>query len=46
MYNHMTEDDGRKVCVKGWKVAGINEAVQKGLAGLPNFGTINDIEPL
>ena len=45
MYNHMTEDDGRKICRKGWEVAGIKEAVQKGLSGLPNFGPISDIDP-
>ena len=27
MYSHMTEEGGRKVCMKGWEVAGIKEAV-------------------
>ena len=35
MYNHMTDEDGRKVCMKGWEVPGIKEAVEKGLAGFP-----------
>ena len=39
----MTEEDGRKICMKGWEVAGIKEAVEKGLAGLPNLDPFNDI---
>ena len=48
MYNHMTEENGRKVCMKGQEVAGIKEAVQqdKGLAGSTNFDPFNDIDPI
>ena len=46
MYSHMTEEDGRKVSMKGWEVAGIKEAVQKGLAGLPNLEPFSDIDPI
>ena len=31
MYNGMTSDDGRKVCLKGWQVSGIKAAVEQSL---------------
>lgn len=37
MYNEMTSADGKQICLKGWKVAGIKEAVEKGLSGLPSL---------
>ena len=40
----LMEEDERKFCMKGWKVAGIKEAVQKGLAGLPNLDPFSDID--
>ena len=40
------EEDGRKVCMKEWEVSEIKEAVQKGLAGLPNLGSFNGIDPI
>ena len=30
MYNHMASSEGRNVCLKGWKVAGIFDAAEKG----------------
>ena len=30
MYNEMTSADGKKVCLKGWQVAGIKDAVTQG----------------
>ena len=42
----MVEEDGRKVCMKGWEKAGIKEAVQKGMAGLPNLDPFNDTDPI
>ena len=37
MYNHMTSSEGRDVCLKGWKVAGILDAAEKGLEELPKM---------
>ena len=31
MYNLMTSSEGRDVCLKGWKVAGILDDTEKGL---------------
>ena len=46
MYNHMTSSEGRDVCFKGWKVAGILDAAEKGLDGLPNLDPFHDIDLL
>ena len=46
MSNHMVEEDGKKVCMKGWEKAGIKKAVQKGMAGLPNLDPFNDIDTI
>ena len=46
MCNYMTEEDGSKICIKGWKVAGIKEDVQNGLTGLPKCDPFNDIDPI
>jgi len=43
MYNHMTSAEGKKVCIKGWQVAGIKEAVDKGLARLTSLDPFEDI---
>ena len=45
MYNHMTSS-GKDVCLKGWKVAGILDAAEKGLEELPNLDPFHDIDPL
>ena len=37
LYNYMTSPDGQALQLEGWKVAGITEAVQKGLSGLPSI---------
>ena len=42
----MTLPDGQSVSLKGWKVAGITEAVQNGLNGLPSLDPFHDIDPL
>ena len=46
MYNHMTSSEGRDVCLKGWKVAGILDTTEKGLDKLQNLGPFHDIDPL
>ena len=42
----MTSSEGRDVCLKGWKVAGILDAAEKGLEELPNLDPFHDIDPL
>ena len=42
----MTSPDGQAVSLKGWKVAGVREAVQKGLNGLLSFDPFHGIDPL
>ena len=46
MYNHMTSSEGRDVCLKGWKVAGILDPAEKRLDGLPNLDSFYDIDLL
>ena len=46
IYNHMTSSEGRDFCLKGWKVAGILDATEKGLDGLQNLDPFHDIDPL
>lgn len=46
MYNEMTSADGKQICLKGWKVAGITEAVKKGLSGLESLDPFDDIDPM
>ena len=46
LYNYMTSPDGQAVSLKGWGVAGITEAVQKDLNGLPSLDLFHDIDPL
>ena len=46
MCNHMTSSKGRDACLKGWKVAGILDATEKGLGGLQNFNPFHDIDLL
>ena len=42
----MTSSDGQAVSLKGWKVAGITEVVQKCLNGLSSLDPFHDIDPL
>ena len=46
MYNHMISSEGRDVCLKGWKVAGILDAAEKGLDQLPNLDPFHNVDPL
>ena len=46
LYNYMTSPDGQAVSLKRWGVAGITEAVQKDLNGLPSLDLFHDIDPL
>ena len=44
MYNGMTSDDGRKVCLKGWQVSGIKAAVEQSLRKLPCLDPFSNID--
>ena len=44
MYNEMTWDEGRKVCLKEWEVSGIKVAVEQGLSKLPYLDPFSDID--
>ena len=46
MYNEMTSADGKQVCLKGWQVAGIKDAVTQGLPSLGSLDPFNDIDPI
>ena len=42
----MTSPEGKKICLKGWYVAGISDAVRKGLKGMAYIDPFHDIDPL
>ena len=42
----MTSEIGRSVCLKGWVVAGIKGAVEKGLTNLNDLDPFNDCDPI
>lgn len=46
IYDHMTSAEGKKVCLKGWDVAGISDAVKKGLNQMALIDPFHDIDPL
>ena len=46
MYNEMTSDEGRKVCLEGWHVSGIKAAVEQGLSKLACLDSFSDIDPM
>ena len=46
MYKEMMSTDGQQVCLKGWQVAGIKDAVTQGLSSLASLNLLNDINPM
>ena len=46
LIDQITTSEGRDVCLKGWKVAGILDATEKGLDRLQNLDPFHDIDPL
>ena len=42
----MTSSEGRDVCLKGWKVAGILDDTEKGLDKLQNLDPFHDVDLL
>ena len=45
-YNYITSEAGTDVIVKGWKVAGIYDAIKMGKSNLPSIDPFNEIAPL
>ena len=45
-YDHLTSETSRKVIAKGWKSAGITDAISKGVKGLLTLDSFNSIDPL
>ena len=46
LYNHFTTPQGRAICLKGWQVSGIYDAVQMTSSNLPTLDPFADIDPL
>ena len=46
IYNVMTSDEGRNVCLKGWEVSGIKKAVDQGLSKLPSLDPFAHIDAM
>ena len=46
LYNYLTSPEGKEICMKGWMVTGIYDAVQMTLKNLPTLDPFNDIDPL
>ena len=46
LYNHLTSPEGQEICIKGWKVSGIYDAVNMSSANLPCLDPFADIDPL
>ncbi|XP_057304911.1 uncharacterized protein LOC130641912 isoform X1 [Hydractinia symbiolongicarpus] len=44
VYNQMTSEEGKKVCLKGWQVSGIKDAGDQGLSELPSLDPFADID--
>ena len=42
----MTPFEKQSICLKGWKVSGILDAVQKKLNKVPSLDPFNDVDPL
>jgi len=45
-YNHITSEAGTDIIIKGWKSAGIYDAIKTGKANLPSIDPFNEIAPL
>ena len=46
LYNHFTSPVGWEICLKGWQVSGIYDAVQMTSVNLPSLDPFSDIDPL
>ena len=45
LYNHFTLPEGQEICIKGWKVSGIYDAVNMSSANLPSLNPFAVIDP-
>ena len=45
-YNHMTTEKGRDVIERGWRAAGITDALIKGSKDLPSIDPFEHIDPM
>ena len=45
-YNYFTSPKGREICIKGWKVSGICDAINMASSKLPSLDHFADIDPL
>ena len=45
-YNHMTTDKGCDIIKRGWKAAGITDAIRLGLNNLPSMDPFDEIGPM
>ena len=46
LYNHLTSPMGRQICVNGWNVSDIHDAVIMTSEQLPSLDPFEDIDPL
>ena len=46
LHNYLTSPEGREICMKGWKVTGIYDAVQMTSTNLRSLDPFADIDPL
>ena len=46
LYNYFTSPKGLEICIKGWKVTGIFDAINMTLSKLPSLDPFADIDPL
>ena len=42
----MKSAEGKNIALKGWKSAGITEAIHKGLSNIPASDPFSDIDPM
>ena len=46
LYNEMTSEDSREICLKGWIVSGIKKVVDMELSNLPQLDPFEDVDPM
>ena len=46
LHNYLTSPEGREICMEGWKVTGIYDAIQMTSKNLPSLDPFADIDPL
>ena len=46
LYNEMTKESGKNTIKSAWRTAGITEALESGINGLPSLDPFQEIDPL